>query len=472
MFAPPVRRTTAQRSLILRYDGPVIGSVGPRRFVFAIGVAAGCNGSGEPGAQTTEATTSGTSGESGMSDTAPESGTGTTDGSEGGSDGTGDPVPDGCVPQCGTVCLETDPMALALEDVDDNGWLDIVVLSAFDHASAMIVFPAEPAGVYGDSLTTYHEPAPPAGQRAMLAADFDGDGDVDLAHGTPGDIVVRRGDGSGVFDEILGRMDEDTEGPLLPLVRDEDGVPTRVVTGGHRADRPCCLEVFENDPDTGTFTHRQSLFGEPNAGRSRYWFDVADIDGDGTLDLAVITQGENGREYLEVFTPSAEGPLELVASSWVSHPYEAGSIADVDGDGRVDVVVAGPMPALIVTLRGNGDGSFSEDVAIPLFEPAAEVHTPDVDGDGTADLVSLHGDHIEVRRGIGDGTFLPSRTIPTGPGTELAKVADLDDDGRPDLVVASPATGALSVWFGEGDGDFVRGCDAVGHRASRHAVRR
>lgn len=373
----------------------------------------------------------------------------------------GDSVPEGCAAVCGTVCMDAQPLGIRAVDVNDDAMLDIVILAAGDGTSIIATLPATQPGVFADVYTTTHPSEPAPGPAAMLVSDFDGDGTTDVAHATVGDILVRRGDGDGSFTEILGRSDRQIDGPLLPLLFNESDVPTRILAGGRTGDEACCLDLFDNDPGAPSLAYRERLFDDDDAALSRHWFDVRDIDGDAVPEILAVTTNDRGQKRVHTYRPTAEGPLEFLGSSWLSHPYSRGAVADLDGDGAQDLILTNQTPALIVTARGDGRGAFTEDITIPLYEPATQVLSADLDGNGDADLVSVHDDHVAIRRGAGDGTFMAPRRIASGQHPTGATIADLDGDGHLDIAITTGQTRAVMPWFGDGTAGFALRCDAT-----------
>lgn len=116
-------------------------------------------------------------------------------------------------------------------------------------------------------------------------------------------------------------------------------------------------------------------------------------------------------------------------------------------------VVAGTGGALFVA--GNGDGTFAPPMQISLLGHApSQVVTADLNGDGKADLVITDGQSGTVTSylGKGDGTFTPvSQILPVSTGGVV--VVDVTGDGIPDVVCM--VSGSLDIFAGKGDGSFV-----------------
>ena len=196
---------------------------------------------------------------------------------------------------------------------------------------------------------------------------------------------------------------------------------------------------------------------------------LADVNGDGAADLGVMRRDER-REYLHVFLGTGDGRFKEVSDSPVVlatsiQTYKpALAFADLDRDGKPDVVTANGRRNSVEVLLGDGRGGFRPGKALAL-DAGWDRHTfavGDVDGDGGIDLVTsssaLSGSptQIDLWRGNPGGTFervAPSRTS-APPDARVVRLTDANADARPDLVLVHGT--ALTLLPNDGRGNFSR----------------
>lgn len=201
---------------------------------------------------------------------------------------------------------------------------------------------------------------------------------------------------------------------------------------------------------------------------------VADVNGDGNADLLVANSGSS---TVGVLLGNGDGTLQEALSydsGGVSDWFNYGSVAtgDVNGDGWVDLVVTNTCisnddcsSGSVGVLLGNGDGTFLPVVVYRSGAAAARsVAIADVNGDGKPDLVVANcGDRAEcpnhgvlgVLLGNGDGTFQEAVTYDSGgSGSVAAVLGDVNRDGKVDIVVAN-FSDPVTVLLGKGDGTFT-----------------
>jgi VCBS repeat protein len=130
------------------------------------------------------------------------------------------------------------------------------------------------------------------------------------------------------------------------------------------------------------------------------------------------------------------------------------AVADLDEDGRSDVIATEGASGTVSVLINQGDGTLHAPVDTALGTSPFSVATGDVDGDGHVDVVvGLFGDHVvKVLHGGGDGTLTVTATLPATGEVQGVAVGDVDGDGRQDIVAVEYDTGVVDVYFNNGGG--------------------
>jgi len=188
-----------------------------------------------------------------------------------------------------------------------------------------------------------------------------------------------------------------------------------------------------------------------NGGAATEDLRLADLDGDGVLDVIV-----SGGPALDVCFGNGDLTFD-VQLEWIDALGKTRELAaqDLDGDGDVDLA-AGNYDGNRVSVHLNeGDGSFAPHTELGLVPQGITVATGDWDVDGDVDLVfgEFDSDGLSLFFNTGAGSF--GGAVPVVLGGEIADVAagDLDEDGAPDLAADVP--GAVRVLAGDGEGGFI-----------------
>jgi len=324
------------------------------------------------------------------------------------------------------------PTSVAIADLNGDGKPDLVVtqLGWGSNNQGLVTI------LFGKGDGTFNPPVhldSGAGFATSVAvADLNGDGKLDLVVANCGSTAKPGSCPNEVSDGVVAVFLGNGNGTFQP--------PTTYDSGGGGAVSVAVADV--------------NLDGKPDVLVGNGCEDMA-CTGPGGFGL-LLGNGDGTFRSVVVYNGVGQGPV---------------AVADVDQDGKPDVVLGGPGFSVNVLL-GNGDGTYRPFASYDVAGSSAPqgVALADVNGDGKPDVVaSVFGNpiygYVSVLLGNGNGTFKPAVSYHSGGvGSRSVAVADVDADGKPDVLVANcsatasgceiGADGALSVLSGKGDGTF------------------
>lgn len=179
----------------------------------------------------------------------------------------------------------------------------------------------------------------------------------------------------------------------------------------------------------------------------------ADLDRDGRLDL-LATLPASGE--VAVLLGRGGGAFDSPRTFAVGTSPSGLAVADLNRDGRPDVAVANAGSDNVTVLLGDGLGGLAAGTHWNAGDEPVALAIADLDRDGKPDLVlANHGSNdVSVLRGAGGGTFLAASSTAVGSGPAALVVADLNRDGVLDLALANDASNDITVLPGTGAGGF------------------
>ena len=189
---------------------------------------------------------------------------------------------------------------------------------------------------------------------------------------------------------------------------------------------------------------------------------AADINGDGKPDLITAIGGNN---TVTVLTNDGHGGFVTSGTYAVgSGPFQV-AVADIDRDGKVDLISGNNGTNTLTVLTNDGKGGFSLSTTLIVGNNPESVFAADLSGHGKLDLVTAnYGDStLTVLTNDGSGGFLLATTLNVGSGPKSVTASDVNGDGKLDLVSANGLGASISVLTNDGHGGFVTsGTYAVG----------
>jgi hypothetical protein len=201
---------------------------------------------------------------------------------------------------------------------------------------------------------------------------------------------------------------------------------------------------------TGTISLLPEVTYDMTGGGNRLPF-IADLDGDGKMDLLVTTSSRMGFLY-------GKGDGSFPSTSRASTAiYGAGraTAADLNGDGRLDVVF--PYQTTVCVRLNQGLRQFAPMVSYAVGSSPQGVVAADFNGDGRPDIAVANqgSNNLGVLLNHGDGTFAPPVFYPGGTGPVGLVTADFNSDGKADLAMANSGSGDVILYQGDGQGGFA-----------------
>lgn len=322
-----------------------------------------------------------------------------------------------------------------------------------------------PAGVYAaqpkfQNVAVYSE-ADLVSKLETADVQQDGVADILLLHAFTNKISIMNGTGDGTF--VKGM---EYSFPAMPRAAasadfNRDGNADIAVALQNAA-----LHILHGD-GTGAFTAGEvyTLESSGPGGTDIYDVTAADLNGDGLLDLVSATIATNN---VFVLLGNVSGTFDVQAPVAAGSSNRGIAAEDFNGDGNLDLALADNASASMTILYGDGSGRGFQKQALAVNISPLNPETADFNKDGIPDLaVASNGNHgVDILLGKPDGTFAPVVSYPGGHYSLDIAVGDFDGDGNMDLASQSQSEYEFYLLSGKGDGTFdatVRSIEASGN---------
>ena len=341
---------------------------------------------------------------------------------------------------------------VAVADIDGDGDLDILSASEADNTVAWHEN-MDGMGSFGPRLAISTDIA---GVSGVAVADIDGDGDLDVASAAARANTVGWYNNTNPPPFFDSSREVTTATPdvsfLLAVDIDNDGdLDLATVSQGGNT-----LAWFPNEDGFGTFGPQITLSTTMGGA---VCVAAADVDNDGDVDLAVAAQGLNS-VFIVLNVDGAGSFSDPFVAAQNLRDIRSVALADLDGDGLVDVATASPGDNSLSWFRNQGFASssiqFSNRITLQSVGAGVTwITAADLDGDGDLDLAAAYSSSSRVawyENEDGAGTFgLGNLVANMVFGASFVVAADLDGDHALDLVSTS-STGDSVDWYRNTDG--------------------
>ena len=356
-----------------------------------------------------------------------------------------------------------DPIAIVTGDFNHDGHLDLAALNSNPNTGgaggSISILTGNGDGTFAAGATYAVGYIP----TALAAGDLDGDGNLDLAvvvsnpnlGFNPGFVTILTGNASGAFatgasygvgltPSSIAVGDFNGDGNLDLAV----GSPVSSININAQSEISILLNTGSGNFSTGSSLGIGSLGAVPIS------IATADFNNDGRLDLAVALNNTN---YAVICQGNGDGTFSIASTPVVGNNPVWLAAADFDGDGKIDLVVDNNADNSVHVLLGNGDETFRQGATYPTGTQSTNLALADLNGDGKLDVAIVNnGDsNVQVLLGHGDGTFRAgSYSVGANPVSIIN--GDFNRDGVPDLAILRSDTpnGSVLLFLGDGRGGF------------------
>jgi hypothetical protein len=328
--------------------------------------------------------------------------------------------------------------AIAMADFNGDGNLDLAVPAVNGSTNFVSIFLGDGAGNFSVFtnlplfVSTYY----------VVVADFNNDGKLDVAFSQADRISVRLGNGLGGFSgpvDFFGGMssagavgDFDNDGNADLAIRSRGAVSIILGDG------------------TGGF-HAATRYAAGLTDHFKPNLAVGDFNGDAKLDLAaasssptfILIGGGDGTFVGARDFVTGRGALAIVS-------------ADFNRDGAIDLAVPSTGMGEVCILLGSGTGEFGPATKFQVGNFPRNLAIGDFNGDNKEDLAvtNFSSNNVSILLGNGSGGFSPSASVAVGTNPDGITISDFNNDGKQDLAVANVTSANLSIVLGQGNGSF------------------
>jgi uncharacterized protein (TIGR03437 family) len=340
------------------------------------------------------------------------------------------------------------PFYLATGDFNSDGKLDLAVtyLSATGSGSVgVLVLLGKGDGTFATPVN-YPVGLAPA---TIVAADFNGDGKLDLAVldaelGIVNKLWVLVGKGDGTFRTAVSTATGTRSGYLSYADLNHDGKLDAVIADLIGSD----MAVLMGNGD-GTFQPPTLYL----AAAQPVSVGIQPL-GDGNTAL-FVGDAISGNIALGFAAP--DGTIGIPPLQSIGQSTAAIAAGDLNGDSQPDLVISDPVAGNLDVLLATGKGQFGSPATYSAGNTPGALAIADLKGNGVLDAIVGSASGLGVLLGTGGGAFGTAQFYTAGDSFGSVAIADFDGDGKPDVAAVDATAGGVSVFLGNGDGTLQTG---------------
>ncbi|HEY6941967.1 FG-GAP-like repeat-containing protein [Dokdonella sp.] len=354
--------------------------------------------------------------------------------------------------------------SVTVAEINGDGKPDLIVANFYDGTVSVLLNTTAP-GATTPSFATQQAFTTGLSPRSATATDVNNDGKSDLivANSDSNSVsVLLNTTAPGAITASFATQQTFATGdkPVFVTVGDVngDGKPDLIVANDNGNSVSVQLNSTAPGAATPSYTAQQA-FATGAGPRS---VAVADVNGDGKPDLIVANDGGNTVSVLRNATaPGAPVPSFAAEETFATGAGPQGiAVADINGDGKPDLIVANAIDntasvLLNTTSPGAATPSFASEQVFSTGAGPRSVAVADVDGDGKPDVIvaNANGNTVSVllnttAPGAATPSFAIQQAFATGAGPRSVAIANVNGDGKPDLIVANFNDNTISILLG------------------------